>query len=379
MQDPDVTILKGGLATVGGLEKSTWQIARALCNEGLFVRLLTTGEVPSLFKHPNLEIVSFPIHYPVNFMNVYHFDQACVEYLEKKPSKLVLGLDRNRFQTHLRAGNGVHAAYLQHRVQQEGKIKQWSFQVNPLHHLLLQLEKKAFEHKDLQKLITNSSLVKEEILKFYKVDENKISVIHNGVEWTQMQASFDRWSSVRSAQAERLGLNLQNYQFLFVGNNYTRKGLIPLLEGLQALPARNFELSVIGRDSNIPYFQKKAISLKLHHHVHFFHLQRDLTPFFQVADALVVPSTYDPFANVTVEGLAMGLFVVSSRHNGGYEVLSPQNGCVIPSLSDVSSVAHSLQIAFNHPKTLLSSEIIRNSVKHLDFPLQLARFLKEMK
>lgn len=374
----DVTILKSGLSAVGGLEKSTLQIAKALCDQGYHVKLLTTGEVPSLFKHKNLEVHSFSIDYPLNFLNVYHFDLACVDYLEKHPSSLVLGLDRNRFQTHVRAGNGVHAAYLQHRVLQEGKFKQWSFQVNPLHHLLLQLEKKAFEHPDLKKLITNSHLVKNEILEHYKVSENKIAVVHNGVEWSHMQTSFDRWQDVRAAQAEKLGLNPQYYQFLFIGNNYTRKGLIHLLEGLHALSDRNFELSVIGKDNNIPYFQKKVLQLKLHHNVHFFHLQRDLTPFFQVADSLVVPSTYDPFANVTVEALAMGLFVVSSKHNGGHEVLSPSNGCVISSLSDPSSMAHALQIALNHPKTKTSSRAVRESVAHLDFPLQLKRFLAEL-
>ena len=45
-------------------------------------------------------------------------------------------------------------------------------------------------------------------------------------------------------------------------------------------------------------------------------------PFYQMADALVIPSFYDPFANVTVEALAMGLFVLSSKHNGGPEILT---------------------------------------------------------
>ena len=35
--------------------------------------------------------------------------------------------------------------------------------------------------------------------------------------------------------------------------------------------------------------------------------------FYKIADCLVIPSFYDPFANVTVEALAMGVFVITSN------------------------------------------------------------------
>ncbi len=59
-----------------------------------------------------------------------------------------------------------------------------------------------------------------------------------------------------------------------------------------------------------------------------------MRPFYQLADALAIPSFYDPFANVTVEALAMGLFVVSSRSNGGFEILDPSKGIIIENLSE---------------------------------------------
>ena len=81
---------------------------------------------------------------------------------------------------------------------------------------------------------------------------------------------------------------------------------------------------------------------------------------------------YDPFANVTVEALCMGVFVVSSKTNGGHEILQPENGTIIDSLHDPESIAAALEYAMAHPKTDLSARQIRESVKHLDFENQLS-------
>ena len=67
--------------------------------------------------------------------------------------------------------------------------------------------------------------------------------------------------------------------------------------------------------------QALAAKLNIQRRVTFFGPQKEIRPFYQFADALVIPSFYDPFANVTVEALAMGLFVVSSKSNGGHEIL----------------------------------------------------------
>ena len=90
-----------------------------------------------------------------------------------------------------------------------------------------------------------------------------------------------------------------------------------------------------------------------------------------MADCLVIPSIYDPFANVTVEALAMGLFTLSSKQNGGHEILDIHNGDVIRDLYDPADFARTLTQAMTHPKTQESAARIRQSVQHLDFSHQL--------
>ncbi len=370
-----ITILKSQLFRTGGLEKYTWNIAAAFCKKGFPVTILTTGKVTpavSRFTDPNLKIFSFPIDYPLSSLNVYHFDKACQSYLRDHPTSIVFSLDRNRSQTHLRAGNGVHASYLQRRSQEEGFLKRCSFALNPLHKCLLKLEKHAFEDPSLQVLFTNSHMVKNEILSLYKTDPQKIQVIHNGVEWHEMKNDFTLSHIQRPSFAKEFGLDLTSYQFLFIGNNYHRKGLEKLLYALASLPHKNFELSVIGKEKNISYFQALKRKLNLKDQIHFFGERCDVRSFYKIADALIIPSLYDPFANVTVEALAMGVFVVSSKTNGGHEVLTQENGVIIDDLNDCNSVAQALETAMNHPKTLQSSQRVRDSIQHLDFENQLS-------
>ena len=110
---------------------------------------------------------------------------------------------------------------------------------------------------------------------------------------------------------------------------------------------------------------------------HFFGPRREVAPFYALSDCLVIPSLYDPFANVTIEALAMGLYVVSSPFNGGKEVLTQENGAIIETLNDRDSLIASLNRALAHPKTPKRAARARASVEHLKFDHQLTTLVEE--
>lgn len=304
------------------------------------------------------------------------FDGFVRRWLKKNQPDLVFGMDRNRQQTHIRAGNGVHAAYLESRIITEGHLKGLLCRFNPLHRKILELEKAAFESPELQTLFTNSYMVREQVLKHYTIAPQKIQVIHNGVEWHEMQLPFLEWENNRKMALNKFNLNPDHFHFLFIGHGYLRKGLDRLLIGLSRLPFRDFTLSVIGKDNQLDLYRAIAVQCGLKNNVQFFGPSQEIRHFYQLADALVIPSFYDPFANVTVEALAMGLFVVSSKHNGGHEILTEQNGAVIEDLLDPDAMVQALQKALAHRKTAQSASLIRDSVKHLDFSHQLSRLME---
>ncbi|MFN0064744.1 MAG: glycosyltransferase family 4 protein [Chlamydiales bacterium] len=342
-----IALLKSNLAFQGGLEKYTIMLAQRYHERGDQVTILTTGKVPE--KYP-FDVISLKCTYKISFAHHKSFDRACRHWLKRHLMDVIFGMERNSFQTHYRAGSGVHSAYLQQRARIESPLKRFSFFINPLHRTIKKLEKKAFCHPQLKMLFTNSEMVKREILERYPVDPKKILVVHNGINWEGYAKPFGQRS-----------YNPGRFQFLFVGNDYRRKGLPFLLDALEKLEG-NFHLTVVGKDKNLEYYKKRAPS-----YVTYVGQKSDLIPFYQKADALVVPSIYDPFANVTLEALAMGLYVVSSDTNGSHEILTPDCGCVAP----IDDLLPALQKALAHPKTPESSLAIRQKIKRLDLATQL--------
>ncbi|MCI0382454.1 MAG: glycosyltransferase [Chlamydiae bacterium] len=355
---------------LGGLEKYGKKIAETFCNKQFSVTLLTSrAEKRSSLP---LQEIHYKMKSPLSFLKVYEFDRFCQNYIKKNPHSLVYGLDRNRFQTHLRAGNGVHAAYLKERMVREGKLYALRHFLNPLHQMILHIEKQAFEHPDLQRIYANSNMVKEEILHFYRVDPKKIRVIHNGVEWKEMEKDFLVWQNQKILSQKKYGLSSSSFHFLFIGNNFKRKGLKELLFAFAKMKEGNWQLSIVGKDKDLNHYVALTENLHLAKKVHFFGEVKNPYPFYQLADCLAIPSYYDPFANVTLEALAMGLFVISSKKNGGHEILSSENGATLESL-EIEPLAHALRVAMNQPKTWENSMKIRDSVKHLDFSIQLEK------
>ncbi len=353
MTNSSLAIIKKEMHFDGGIEKVTTRILDAFLQRGVDVSFYTTSDAAlpcSTFSHRPKGLFKLS--------RMKDFDRWAEKEARKHP--LVFSMDRCSYQTHHRAGNGVHAAYLDLRSQTEGKLKKLSFALNPLHRLQLKIEKKTFESSETRVIIVNSEMVKNQILAYYSTPASKITVVHNGVEWKELETDFNE-SITRSPS--------DVFQFLFVGHNFKRKGLDILLPALSKLKSKNFHLSVVGHDKEMSKYQSLVHHLKLEKHVTFFGRVK-AKPFYLAADALVIPSIYDPFANVTVEALALGLFVITSRMNGGHEVILPHTGSIVETPDELLTA---LETAMKFPKEKSRAVAIRNSIQHLDYSHQLEK------
>lgn len=374
-----VVLLKSGVKNAGGLEKTAFRIAAGFQEYGANVSILTTAprQNPS-FGHTSNGIALHALKTPTwpSFYRIQQFDKQVQKWLQDNPADIVFGMDRNKHQTHIRAGNGVHAAYLKSRIATEGRLKYNVCLINPLHRKILHIEKEAFENPKLKKIFTNSHMVKREILDHYSVDQAKISVIHNGVEWNEMQSDFTSWPKQKREFCQTFNLDPDHLHLLFIGNGYSRKGLLPLLTALSRLQRKDVHLSIVGKDRHQARYEAFANMLGIRSQVRFFGSQTNVRPFYQLADVLTIPSFYDPFANVTVEALAMGLFILSSKTNGGSEILTPQTGVIIDNLHSIESMTASLEQALLHRKTAESAVTCRRSIEHLDYGKQMKQLIE---
>ncbi len=354
-----ITIIKTNLSAKGGLEKAFQAIVQGFLRRGEEITLLSRNK-PEWKDHNILSHRIPSIVWPKT-LRLLSFNSYVKNFLKKHPSNIVFGMDRTTEQTHMRAGNGVHKAFLE---KSEWMEKSYTF--HPYHNALLHLEKKGFENENLQKIFVNSYMVKEEIIHYYRVDPEKIVVVHNGVAWKKKEEEFRAWPSVREKLFQKFHLDPGAFHFLFVGSGFARKGLNSLLKGLSLLDRRKFFLSVVGNDKHLSLFQSLAKQLGLEKNIFFHGFQPDVTPFYQMADAMIIPSFYDPFANVTVEALAMGIPVLSSKNNGGSEILTQNNGRIIENLFCEEEMAYHLQQLMRRPKTWDSSLAIRNGISYLE-------------
>ncbi|MCE5294123.1 MAG: glycosyltransferase family 4 protein, partial [Chlamydiales bacterium] len=368
-----IVFLKSNITKRGGLEKYTLRLANGFAHAGHDVTIVTSDYEEGALPTMPVKIVSVGNKTSLSLVQLIRFDTQCKRYIQAHAPDMVFGMERHLCpQTHYRAGNGCHAAYLDRRRLTDSWLKAMSFSFNPLHRLILDMEKRTFTSDCLQKLFVNSHMVEREIKTYYpQVDPQKIVVVHNGVEWYDLQKSFDEGLAIRDKVIKSLGLDPNVFQFLFVGNEYGRKGLHLLLDALAQLPKKSFQLTVIGKEREPEPFKQQAEALGLETQVKFIGQTTEMKPYYTAADALVIPSLYDPFANVTVEALAMGLRVISSSANGGSEVITtPELGSVFTDLKNPQELADQLNVALNLPKTKESATAIRQAVASLDFSNQ---------
>jgi UDP-glucose:(heptosyl)LPS alpha-1,3-glucosyltransferase len=372
-----IILLKSNLSTIGGLEKQTWKIINAIAQrEPITVLTYNNSTNPSISNNVTIEtIAKKPL---LGWKRITTFNDRSIKWQNTHPHKITLSMDRTSYQTHIRLGNGIHKAFLENRKQLDSKLKHWSHQFNPIHQCILKIEKEAFSSPRLKKIFTNSHMVKKELLSFYDVDPKKIITIHNGVEYLALQEHFTNAFVEKDSIAHNLSLDPNCHHFLFIGNGYYRKGLKLILHALSKLTNKNFFFHIIGKDKNIKKYQTLAHKLHLDNNTHFYGQITNTIDFYKLCDTLLIPSFYDPFANVTIEALAMGLFVISSKFNGASEIIDTNAGITLNNLLDEEELIYALNQALNNPKTIKKATTIRNTISHLDFSSQIDKLVSAL-
>lgn len=225
-----------------------------------------------------------------------------------------------------RAGDGVHAAWLERRAVGMTRGQRLALRLNPYHRYMVATERAMFEHSGLRAVICNSSLVRDEIASRFAIDPARLHVIANGIDLTRYTPAAAR--AQRAVLRQQLGIDAAAPVFLFVGSGFARKGVATALAALARLdvPAH---LVVVGADKHLARYREQARGLGLGARVAFVGPQRDVLPWYGMADALLLPTVYDPFPNVTLEAWACGLPVLTSSGCGAREaVIEGRNGWV---------------------------------------------------
>jgi UDP-glucose:(heptosyl)LPS alpha-1,3-glucosyltransferase len=150
--------------------------------------------------------------------------------------------------------------------------------------------------------------------------------------------------------------------FLFVGSGFARKGVPQLLRAMTGV--RGAHLVVVGEDRKRVLLQSAAGEMKLAERVHFAGAQKDVQPWYGMADCFVLPALYDPFPNAALEAMACGLPLITSLQCGAAEfVESGVEGYVCRDALDVVELARCLNLAIAPGQALRMGAAARRRVE----------------
>jgi glycosyltransferase involved in cell wall biosynthesis len=140
-------------------------------------------------------------------------------------------------------------------------------------------------------------------------------------------------------------------RLLFLGNVIPRKGLNTLIEALRLLPVDAFHLSIVGGldvdAGHVRSVQRQIGNTGLAGRI-TFHGSLDhnsLIPILQQSQVLVVPSIYEGFGIVYLEGMGYGMPAIASRSGGAGEIITHgQNGYLVESgnASELASLLYAM-------------------------------------
>ncbi len=171
------------------------------------------------------------------------------------------------------------------------------------------------------------------IERFFYSKYSKIICISEGVK-----KSLHGWIGFRLCQRTLVVTNgasiykfkkrnskLELIRFVSIGSLNSKKGFKTALAALSLLNGYDWTYTIVGEGPNRNNLNTLATRLKIRHRVNFIGWSDEVEMHLHQADIQLIPSLWEGFGLVAVEGMSTGLPVVASNVDGLREVLDPKN------------------------------------------------------
>jgi UDP-glucose:(heptosyl)LPS alpha-1,3-glucosyltransferase len=308
----------------GGTERYLNQVATHLAARGDEVTIVCRSHEAA--PHPAVRFVRLrPVAIGAAW-RMWSFAAAVERHVRSTAYDIVYGLGKTWMHDVIRLGGGCHQTYLDRSPRALDRV-------SPKHRLALAIEHRALRPASYRQVVTNSEMVRRDVMRRHAVPAERVSVVYNGVDLERFHPR--RRAGAGMEMRRSCGLGGEDLVVLFLGTGYGRKGLDVVLDAFARLDAPRSHLLVVGYDSDSARFERRAEHLRLGARARFLGGRRDVESCFAAADLYVLPTRYDPFANTTLEALASGLPVITSATNGAAELIEEGvEGSVLPDAED---------------------------------------------
>lgn len=221
------------------------------------------------------------------------------------------------------------------------------------------------------------------------ITRKPLKVIHNG-NINGIDTHFfspEGRQTQREETRRRLGIEADEFAFVFIGRIVKDKGMDELAEAMNRLLRMNkkCKLMLVG------WFEREQGSITEEHEnffrnndsVSYVGYKKDVRPYLAAADALVFPSYREGFPRVVLEAGAMGLPSIVTDINGCNEIIvEGENGVIIPPRDKNSLYEAMLHFIDNPDKTTAMAanarRMIQEKYEHQDVVEALLEMYNEL-
>jgi glycosyltransferase involved in cell wall biosynthesis len=341
-----------------GLAPGTYELSKAQVRLGNKVTVLA-GEWPSQknYKEGNLEVKRLPRTLP--YIGPYFtyfpsiFIRQIYERLKDQIDIIHSHVHHAFFYNWYRNFIKEKIPYVVHMniTSAERAYRHRNVSFISKHNWKLAIENERQACKLADAVICVSESVREEVLKWYRLDPEKVFYIPNGV-------NTDLFSPDGSNMRRELGLE-DSKAILFVGRLYENKNVNLLIESLLHLTT-DYKLLLIGDGKDKKKLMKMASELGINNRVIFTGLipYKSLPAYYRTADVFVLPSTLEGSPKVVLEALSTGVPAVTSKCFVVGKLLN--NGVLQLNTTSPESIAESVKTIVKK-NTEINIEEIKNN------------------
>ena len=207
----------------GGAERFVARAIEALKGQGVAVTVFARDWETREDEPAVSELVRCDPFYLGRLWRDASFARAACRALAQRRFDLVQSHERIACCDIYRAGDGVHAQWLDNRRRALGAWGRLGVRVNPYHAYVLAAERRLYASARLRAVICNSRMVAGEIRRRFAVPEGRLHVIYSGVD---LEAFHPRLRGQhRRVMRARLGIAESEMIYLLVGSGFERKGV----------------------------------------------------------------------------------------------------------------------------------------------------------
>jgi glycosyltransferase involved in cell wall biosynthesis len=179
-----------------------------------------------------------------------------------------------------------------------------------------------------EKIIVPSQATKKDIVKYYKIDSEKIEVIYHG--FASHQPTCNAFGIANTGRISAASRQQINKYILFVGTIQPRKNIQGLIEAFEILKNNsqlsipNFQLIIVGGKGWLwkKVFEKVEKSKYKEDIIFTGQVSlKKLLEFYQNAEVFVLPSFYEGFGLPILEAMANGVPVIASNNSSMIEIV----------------------------------------------------------